>query len=88
MADVDPTRLAAWERILASDVAVALLLLGAVLALWGSLLAVAVYLWRENRALHREFRDHLKAQAELQPVLRTVRQILELQEERVDPVAE
>ena len=85
---MNPERLAEWERILESNVAVALLLLGAVLVLWSVLLAWAWSLHRENVSLQREFREHLKAQAELEPVLRTVRQILDLQEESGERVAE
>lgn len=77
---MQPERLRAWEVVLQSDVAVALLLLGGVLVLGALLLLWVRALHQENRELRRELVEHLKTDADLSHVLGQVRQILDLQE--------
>lgn len=60
-----PDGLAAWEVILQSDVAISLLLLGAVLVLAAVLLGWTRQLHRENQQLQRELIEHLKAESDL-----------------------
>jgi hypothetical protein len=75
---MDPTEIIRWEPILQSDVAVSLLLLA---GLFGVATAQAVWiarLYRHNRELEKEFREHLKEQGHLGPLLEALREILAL----------
>lgn len=73
-----PDRLAGWERILQSDVAIALLLLGAVLTLFSILLMWLNALRLENQELKREFVAHLKTRADLSSTLTEVGKVMDL----------
>lgn len=74
--------LLAWEQVLKSQVAVALLLLAGMMAISAVLLRWAWTLYRENQELNQEFRNYLKTTADLGPVLDTVARVLELNGDR------
>lgn len=71
-------QLRAWEVILTSPVAVALLLLLAVFVLAWVLLTWVRGVWAENRQLHQWIREHLESEAGVARALADVRPILEL----------
>lgn len=86
---MDPARLIDWETVLQSPVAVSLLLLAALFVVWAVLIGWAISLMRrhrelerETRDIQREWRDYLMAERDLDHTLRSIREILSLQEVR------
>lgn len=75
---MSPEDLLAWEPILQSKFAIALLLLAGLTVITSGVLAWAWTLWAENRALNREFREYLQAKADVGPVLDNVQRVLEI----------
>lgn len=73
---MDPNRLSEWEPVLRSQVAVSLLLLAGLVVITGVLMTWIHRLYRDNRELHREFQEHLKAEGHLGPLLAAVRDVL------------
>lgn len=75
---MDPDRLSRWEPILQSDVAVALLLLAALVVACGYLVFENRSLRRENQQLNTEYREYLKASADVALLVRNARRLLTL----------